>query len=69
MASSGTILPSISTFSNQKEKYWEDVSWPFYLLTVAFTELHALVFLLSESIFLLVVVLFMYIIHMCVLII
>lgn len=24
MASSGTILPSISTFSNQKEKYWED---------------------------------------------
>lgn len=68
MASSGTILPSISTFSNQKEKYWEDVSWPFYL-TVAFTELHALVFLLSESIFLLVVVLFVYIIHMCVLII
>lgn len=68
MASSGTILPSISTFSNQKEKYWEDVSWPFYLLTVAFTELHALVFLL-ESIFLLVVVLFVYIIHMCVLII
>uniref|UniRef100_A0A3Q0QYU2 Kruppel like factor 2a n=1 Tax=Amphilophus citrinellus TaxID=61819 RepID=A0A3Q0QYU2_AMPCI len=26
MALSGTILPSISTFSNQKEKCWEDVS-------------------------------------------
>lgn len=62
MASSGTILPSISTFSNQKEKYWEDVSWPFYLLTFAFTELHALVFLLSENIF--VVVLFAYIDHL-----
>lgn len=26
MALSGTILPSISTFANQKEKLWEDVS-------------------------------------------
>lgn len=36
MASSGTILPSISTFSNQKEKYWEDVSWPFLFINCCF---------------------------------
>lgn len=30
MALSGTILPSISTFANQKEKCWEDVSCTVY---------------------------------------
>lgn len=31
MALSGTILPSISTFANQKEKCWEDVSCDVYI--------------------------------------
>lgn len=34
MALSGTILPSISTFANQKEKYWED-RWKGVISSVA----------------------------------
>lgn len=44
MALPGTILPSIATFANQKEKCWENVSildyvfrdvcWLFYMLLV-----------------------------------
>lgn len=35
MALSATILPSISTFSNQKEKCWEHVSCLLYVSTPA----------------------------------